>query len=666
MEWRYCELGSVEIVGFDPQGVLFQYKSALSRLSIPGTLFRLSLVDEAFVAEPLDRPRLAPYRKGPIPAPFERTALGKKARLAWPNGATTIAEYAYLSGWGERYAIVLDDRGFSVIDAESDRVTRLMLPPDVAYWGHADPIASAGHVWVARNDGIVALPFELLEEISAGALEVTWQSQFPMRKPDARLACVFCWVLRDGSTMVEIGDGKGGPNEPKLTVALPKLDLEKYAPLELVDELHPWTYAAALVNGERIAIRGPSAIAHPSKITSARAKDPTGVARAPVSAPAVRSEQLDRLVATAIAHPDDDAHRAVLADLLIELGDPSGDAIAKVRAEDWPSPATLRDALGPLGPYLAKVEMLGGFPVEATVSPNAPDEQDHAAELAAACGDFRLSMIRTLHSQPGRRASPEVYARLAASSSSLRRVDVSTKVVIDALIAAQRDQVEYLEHVDFAKWMELLATKTFDRVTTLHTVVGLSHLQPLTNRLLKDKAKFFERAPRRLVLEETRARHRALLEALGPLWSKLPLAALTVGGVTIERSGVVIGEDEVARHYFAMPRRRRSPQEKKRLSLALDNLSTTGEAPHALRNHWKKRKRRAEKARRGAEKQVLATTPDDFAPVRRKPIRKWGFARLGEALAAKKEKRAAMVPRKSEKAREARRRRRGTRKKVAA
>lgn len=548
----YCELGSVEIVDADPQGVRFQYRSALTRLAIPQAVYRLSLVDGTFVAEVTDQARRAAYRRGPLPEPFERTALGKKTRLAWPNGATAIAEHAHVTGWGERYAIVLDDRGFSVIDAESDRVTRLMLPPDVATWDYADPIASAGHVWATLSGGIVALPFALLEGMAAGALEVTWRPQFPVRKPDAKLACVFCWVLRDGRTMVEIGDGKGGANEPKLNIEMPKLELAKYTPLELVDELHPWAYAAVVVDGERISIRDRSPITHASKITTTRAKDPTGVAKPPASTPAVRSEQLDRLVATAVAYPDDDAHRAVLADLLIELGDPSGDAIAKVRVE--PSPATIREALGPLGPYLTKVELRGGFPISATVSHNAPHERDHADELAAACADFRLSMIHALHSQPGHRASPKIYARLAAAAASLRCVDVASKLVIEALIEAQRDQVELLEYVDFANWMELLATETFDRVTTVHTVVGLAHLRPLTNRLLKDKAKFFKRAPRRLVLEETRERHRELLEALGPLWPKLPLEALTVGGVTIERSGAVTGGDEalveIARHYF--------------------------------------------------------------------------------------------------------------------
>jgi hypothetical protein len=109
-----------------------------------------------------------------------------------------------------------------------------------------------------------------------------------------------------------------------------------------------------------------------------------------------------------------------------------------------------------------------------------------------------------------------------------------------------------------------------------------------------------------------------------------------------------------------MPRRRRSPPEKKRLSLARDNLSTTGEAPHALRNHWKKKKRNAERVRRTAERVALAVQPDDFAPVRRPTVRKWGYARLGEDIARKLEGRAASSkkPRKSAAARERRRLRR--------
>lgn len=108
-------------------------------------------------------------------------------------------------------------------------------------------------------------------------------------------------------------------------------------------------------------------------------------------------------------------------------------------------------------------------------------------------------------------------------------------------------------------------------------------------------------------------------------------------------------------------RRRRSPQEKKQLSLARDNLSTTGEAPHALRNHWKKKKRSAERARRTAERISLDTQPDNFAPVRRRTVRKWGWAKLGEAIPDKLAKRADQTPRKSKAARDRRRVRRGKR-----
>ena len=106
-----------------------------------------------------------------------------------------------------------------------------------------------------------------------------------------------------------------------------------------------------------------------------------------------------------------------------------------------------------------------------------------------------------------------------------------------------------------------------------------------------------------------------------------------------------------------MPRRSRSPQEKKKLSLARDNLMRTGESPHALRKHWKKKKRGAERARRTAERIVLETRPDDFAPVRRPTVRKWGTARLGEQIADSKESRNKV--RKSAAARERRRLRRG-------
>jgi len=550
VEWSSLEFGAVEVVDADPRGVLVEYKSTLARIPTPWNPIRLAPAGATFVAEETAKSARRGFRERLPPAPFERTTLGKKNRLAWPNGATTIDQYAHLTGWGERFAIVIDDRGFSVIDAETDRIARLVLPPGALHWAFADPIASAGHVWIGVENGVVAIPTAMLEALAAGAVEVTLVRHYPMRKRDAKLACVFLWFLQNGNAMVEIGDGHGGAKEPKLQIAMPDLSLAKYAPISLVDELHPFHYAAVEIPGrERVAIANTAArVRLAAKVTVARAKDPIGVARAPSSVPPSRqsSEQIDGFVAAIVANPDDDAPRAVLVDLLLELGDPSAEAIAKLRAGKV-SAKMLKEALGPLGLYLTKVEHVGGFAVEATVARDAPDDIDHPTELDTACADFRLALIHTLHSQPRRRASAAIYARLvgAPNATSLRRVDVSEQTSIDALIAVKRDRLEYLEHVDFAEagWMEQLATPTFDRVTTVHTVVGLAHLQPLVNRLMKDKSKFFKRAQRRLVLDETRGRNAELLSALGVVWSKLPLAAVAIGGVTIERDGAITGDD---------------------------------------------------------------------------------------------------------------------------
>jgi len=548
VEWSLLVLGDVEIAAADPRGVLVEYKS----YSGQQTLIRLVPKGATFVAEDTVQPARRDVRDPSPPPPFERSSLGKKSRLAWPNGATSIGQYAHLAGWGDRFAIVLDERGFSVIDAEGDRVVRLMMPEDGLRWSFGDPIASAGYVWIAVTGGVVAIDVASLEALAAGSVDVRVSHHHPRRRPEARLACVFLWYLQNGQAMVEIGDGKGGAKEPKLTIELPKVAIAKYAPVVLVDELYPGHYATLeIVGGQRVAIAELARTdSYTAKVTDTRAKDPTGVAKPkPSAVPARRasSGELQRLIATVVANPGDDAPRAVLADLLLELGDPSAEAIAKLRADGKASPARVREALGPLGPYLTKVELVGGFPVAATVTRDAPDVEDHPAELDAACADFRLAMLHALHSQRGRRAPTDVYARLigAPIATALRRVDVSDKTAIEALIAANRDQLAYLEHVEFAKadWMEQLATPQFDTVATVHAVVGLAHLQPLVNRLLKDRSTFFERAPRRLVLDETVGREAELLRALATPWPKLPIAALTVAGVTIERGGAVTGDD---------------------------------------------------------------------------------------------------------------------------
>jgi len=59
---------------------------------------------------------------------------------------------------------------------------------------------------------------------------------------------------------------------------------------------------------------------------------------------------------------------------------------------------------------------------------------------------------------------------------------------------------------------------------------------------------------------------------------------------------------------------------------------------------------------------MLVTAPDEFAPVRRRTVRKWGSQKLGDAIAGKHERRAKLqeTPRKSVAARQRRKVRRGS------
>jgi uncharacterized protein (TIGR02996 family) len=401
VEWPYLDLGAVTLVDTDDRGVLVEYKAGYGRPDVPQHLLRLVPTGDTFVAEETTKPRRSTHREETVPAPFERTSLGNKWRLAWPQGATSIGGYARLVGWDDRFALVLDDRAVIVIDAESDRVVRLMLPLDELRWA-SDPIAAFGHVWIGLSDGVLAIPTSALETLAAGTDDLTLVRHYPLRKPKKRLRCVFLWFLQSGKAMLEIGNGKGSYDEPKLTIDMPNLGLAKYAPVTLVDELRAGHYTSLDVPGhERISIWTDTPFEIGTvKITVTRAKDPTGVAKKPASSlPSRRASEgeLERLVAAIVANPSDDAQRAVLADLLLELGDPSAEAIVKLRADGKLSPAKLKEALGPLGIYLTKVECVGGFPVEATITRNAPDADDHPAELAAACADFRLGLIHTLH-----------------------------------------------------------------------------------------------------------------------------------------------------------------------------------------------------------------------------------------------------------------------------
>lgn len=104
-----------------------------------------------------------------------------------------------------------------------------------------------------------------------------------------------------------------------------------------------------------------------------------------------------------------------------------------------------------------------------------------------------------------------------------------------------------------------------------------------------------------------------------------------------------------------MPMRiRKTPQQKKRLSLAKDHPVNV-EHPHAFRKSWPAKKRFAQKKFRHAVAQELNRVkgvsipqiPDvDVNGIRRKTVKKWGSSSLGEVIKRKHARRIVSFRRK--------------------
>lgn len=106
-----------------------------------------------------------------------------------------------------------------------------------------------------------------------------------------------------------------------------------------------------------------------------------------------------------------------------------------------------------------------------------------------------------------------------------------------------------------------------------------------------------------------------------------------------------------------MGERRKTPQEKKRLSLERDH-PLLAEYPKAFRKKYPRKRRKAQKGLRTKVSQELhrASGPHDEALAdrvvperfRRKEVRKWGAAQLGEVIKSKQERRVQSYRRKKD------------------
>jgi hypothetical protein len=119
-------------------------------------------------------------------------------------------------------------------------------------------------------------------------------------------------------------------------------------------------------------------------------------------------------------------------------------------------------------------------------------------------------------------------------------------------------------------------------------------------------------------------------------------------------------------HSVWVVRRKRTPQEKKRLSLERDTADAGFKGQRSSRRGWAKKKARLERAYRKAWKRSLqaaaGSDDEDSISVRREPHRKSALPRLREKIQNRQWRRARLQaePRKLEEARARRRRRRGT------
>jgi hypothetical protein len=104
------------------------------------------------------------------------------------------------------------------------------------------------------------------------------------------------------------------------------------------------------------------------------------------------------------------------------------------------------------------------------------------------------------------------------------------------------------------------------------------------------------------------------------------------------------------------PRRRRTPQERKHLSLERDTVDR-GKYPKAFRRKHPVQQAEAERAARREVRRRLANGHDDVDEVRRREVRKWSPAGLRDLIRAKLARRLHLQenPRKSPEARARRR-----------
>jgi len=463
--------------------------------------------------------------------PFAVSDFGAIDRLSWAAGACTVRQNSKFCYWGQRYACTLYEQTLLLVDATRPLVARLTVPGlfiGVRYT--PDPRPHAGVLWIADTLAVTCIDLSRLEVLfdrTSGPIVVDIHEAYPLHRPNRIESADVLEVASTTMTIRILDDMR--------IVAIPRVEGAAVGMrIHLCDELAAGLFHAIEVPGQPRRILNEMPISDRSvqaQLVVEPAIDPVAGLVMTAEAPS-RQEDLDRLFSLLADDPEDIATREILIDLLEDSGEPYATLLHELVAGN-DREAKRIEALGALTNYLTKVGYHGGLWASAWLSKDAPLDPTIGDAVAA---DQRLGFLHTLRIGDGPFA---VYAKLVGSPRAvgLRHVDLPNGQVLSALIAGKRTSLTRLSNVKFATRAVIdgLADPTFDRVVEVHTETRAQFVEKQLQFFIRDETGFFARAPRHLILTERDGFGDNLVQPVHDLWSKLPLAAITVGELTLKR-----------------------------------------------------------------------------------------------------------------------------------
>jgi len=452
--------------------------------------------------------------------PVARTSKASEAftidghTLSWPRGTAQL-KVPHVAFWGG-HAVVVEARALVVFDAERATPTRLELAELVFVPQRVAIVERMLHVTSAF--GTMRVPLDDLEQLVDGELEISIETVYPLRNPNARVRAIVAAIVGD-QALVNVG-------RTQLQLDHRQYGLERGMEVALVDELWPGGFVAIDVPNRPRQI-----VIEPLLPYTVSAKVSAGKAEALPTKPLARRPELDTLIHEINAHPEDDHDRAVLIDLLADLGEPCAALFAQARAGRPIGRAKRVTAFGPLASVFSSIELVGGLPETATLARGATPDQ-----LRAVLGDARIGLVRRLRLSNGSRTK---YKQLLASRAlvGLRAIDAPDAAVLTAALQGGHALTHLYEvglHDRFVS--SVLSQHDFDSVRYLDLPVGYTWAAELVTRIIADSDGIFARVPRHLVFREPHDMSLVLGRSVfGAFASFAPHTTISVHGVTLRR-----------------------------------------------------------------------------------------------------------------------------------